>query len=355
MNYKYHNVNKWDSLISVDAILTEYNEDKSTILNLLEHNPAYLVKKIWHELLSIDHTCRIKKNHDDTDIFCINCHNMKLLLNDNPFGEPFKISTGHITGEYMIITETKVQSPHINWINKYKIKGDNFTMKILFTWYIEKYFQSLNIPAIQLKSGFICSNHGFLLYKAPIINDKLCNIDCLYDLDKQDLIDNIYGILSQFIVIYDALKSIHFLLGNSNQYSFLFDQHPCSYTYKNKLIKCQYTVYLADLSNSMVTINNVEYSVNTYVNDLIEDKFTNKLFVEKNNQYIIKDYNNLKFKHKLPISINFYSLLSSLLSDPYFIILINANPEALVLWKSLWPENYDEDLSNIWLYKNPTF
>jgi hypothetical protein len=221
----------------------------------------------------------------------------------------------------------------------------------------------LNIPSINLYTGFICGKQGYLLYEAPLINNQLCNIDCLFDnVDEKILIENSYGILCQFIVIYDVLKSIQFSLGHSNKFSFLFSNKPCSYEYKNININCKYTVYLSDLSYSSVKINNVQYSVDQHINMMKN----NNAYERKNNQYRIKDF----VKNNLPLSIDFYLLLSSLSEDDYFIYIIKESPETYALWKKLWvnydevliklkaryeeDQNYDELLQNIWLHDNPT-
>lgn len=338
-------MNRWDNINS-DYILKEYNYDKQKIINMLDH-PQELIKHMWHDLISIDHSCRfkMKKGHLDTEFICINCQNMNIIMSEP--NKPFKLHDSTY-----IVSETQVTKPFLN-LNK-NIKGDPFTMKILLTWYIETVFNKLNIPAIKLETGFICGNHGYLLYKAPVINNQLCNIDCLLDtVDKKILIENSYGLLCQFIVIYDVLKDIKFNLGHSNKYSFLMDDKPCSYIYKNKTIECKYTVYLADLSYSSVKINNVQYSVDQLI-------FNNdKTYERKENQYRIKDF----VKHNLPLSIDFYLLLSSLVEED-FIEIIKASPEAYELWKKLWVNHddikvdedreYNEMLQNIWLYDNPT-
>lgn len=359
---KYHHINHWDNVISVDSILNEYNEDKKNIIKLLE-TPQVLVKKLWHELLNIDHTCRYKmyKGDTDTEFICINCQNMNLIA-PNKYTEPFKLLTGSRTGTEMIITEPPVTSTCLSYNNK-SVIGDPFTLKILLTWYVEQIFTPLNVPYIKLYTGFICGKYGYLLYEAPLINNQLCNIDCLYDnVEKEILIENSYGLLCQFIVIYDILKNINFSLGHSNKFSFLFENKPCSYVYKNININCKYTVYLADLSYSSVKINNVQYSVDQCIGVVSN----NKAYERKNNQYRIKDF----VKHNLPLSIDFYLLLSSLAEDDYFIYIIKESTEAYALWKKLWvnydevliklKERYEEDspydelLKNIWLHDNPT-
>jgi hypothetical protein len=356
-----------DNCTSVEFILNEYKKTKMSILSDLLTNPSNLVDN-WCNLLSIDHDCRSRINKGEmeitrynTDLVCINCENMK-IVNENDEKTPFKIADE----DYMII-ESKINRPVLEWINKNKINGDSFTIKILITWYIEKIFNDLSIPAISLCCGYICGNYGFLLYKIPTINNELCNLDCLFDiLEEQELILIIDGILRQIIVIYDVLRENQIILGQSNRMSFLTEHKPCDYTYKNINVKCDYTIYLSNLALSQAKINKIDYSVKMSGSELMINTFYDKLYQKKSDCYKINKY-DCNLKHKLPLSVDFYLLLSSLIEDPYFYHIIKHNENAFDLWKKCWVD-YDDvlmklknsyenenqnELLKCWLYEIP--
>lgn len=366
-----YNINHWDSIINNDLILEEYHKQKTLILDYLYTQPDELVKHIWHDMLTIDHDCRVKINQGDLDseFICINCKNMQLFIIDNPIGEPFKVLTGDLTDQSMIITETKVTVPQLQWINKNTIKGDQFTMKILLTWYMEDLFVKLGIPSILLYCAFICHDSGFLLYKVPTVNNELCTFEKLLDtLDEEILIKHIDGLMMQFIVIFDILKNNNVCLGQPNITSFLVSDKPCDYEYKNHTVKCDYTVYLSNLSGSHVKINNIEFSSKTS-NQLMIDKFANKLCQLKKDCYKINNY-DCNLKHKYPASLDFYLFLSSLLETPYVYHIMKSNENAFNMWKKCWC-NYDDvmgklkeryeneqefdayDILDTWLFTNP--
>jgi len=370
MNY---NINHWDSIITSDLILEEYHKNKSLIIDYLQHNPQELINHMWHDLLTIDNTCRVKINKGDLDseFICIHCKNMQLLILDNPIGEPFKILTGSLTDQSMIITENKINLPHLQWMHKNLIRCDQFTMKILTTWYIENLFTKLKIPTIILYCAYICNNTGFLLYNIPTINNELCTLDQLFNvLDEHELIDIIDSLLLQILIIFDILKNNNVSLGHCDRMSFLVNNNSCEYSYQfNNItvdIKCPYTIYLSNLSSSHLKINNIEYT-SKLSNQLMIDKFVNKLYQTKNNTFKIHNY-DFNLKHKYPLSIDFYLFLSSFLEDPYIYHIIKSNEKAFTIWKKLWPdydntilklteryesEEINQDILNTWLYINP--
>lgn len=353
-------MNRWDDIVSIDGILNEYKQDKE-LLSSLYDKPEELVK-CWKNIFRTDPTCRVKMSQLESDFTCIHCNNMKLFMQDTPIGNPFKVATGTLVNDYMLITETSVD-PYI--IKTNKIKGDEYTIKILLTWYLEKKLKQLNIPFIELYYGFLCGNHGYLLYNVPTVNHETCNIDSFFNMiDEKELIDHIYGILLQFVVIYDVLKDIKFSLGHSDKNSFLISDKPCNYKYKDVDIECKYTLYLSYLANSTVNINNIEYTTDNSINAIMNDTFDNHFYEKKDNYYMIKKL----IKHKLPLSIDLYLLLSSLVEDPYYYHIIKSNEHAFKLWKKFWIdyeivveklksryENNENDiLIGLRLYNEPT-
>ena len=115
----YHNIQYCDQVHSLEQILEQYEINKASILDLLKTNTSEL-KNLWQFYLCMDQYC-----HNQ---LCSQCELLTHIQNDYVVNQPFKIKTG----EYLILTKTKVYHPYLKCVDK-KIKGDFFTIKLLIT------------------------------------------------------------------------------------------------------------------------------------------------------------------------------------------------------------------------------
>ena len=336
---KYHNITHWEEVLNIDDIMKEYEGDKKKVLSLLKTNPQALTK-IWTEILGNDTQCKMNI-FQDSKYACANCQNMSHIIDTPNIGEPFVVETGGLVGKLLLLTETKVPYAYLT-INNNKIKGDAFTMKVLMLWIIEDTFIIPN--AIQLKTAFLCNHVGYTLYVAPTINNSLCDFDQIMNLKP-----SIYGILSQVIVIFNELKKLNFILGRPSVYSFLFDKKPCSFLYHDKEIKSPYTLFLADVSQSSLTVHGVHLS-----SDHIDVHNYTKCIDIKGDQYKVKSF--FKITDIQKPGLDFYQTLLSMFESEHFYPQLQNDDKALEIFNRLLPlkdiEN-DDILETIWLYKDP--
>ena len=357
---KYHNISCWEEERTVDQLLKDYGQDKTMILDLLVKNPNELVQMMWSENspLSYDNTCRVNmgKGNIKSCFACINCVNMKHLVDFSKYkmNDCFNILTGNHVGTSMMLTEIKVDGVYLDYDVNKNIKGDDFTIRTLITWYIESIFNKKKLPhALLLHTAYICGNTGYSLYTAPTINNEICHFNTIItSLNKNDKKTNIeaYGILMQVIVIFSELKAINLIHNNPICTSLLFDKKPCSYKYNilNKgsiHVLCGNTVFLADLLKASAQINDVYlYSQqdNMKCSNVSVAKCVQTTSGLSNKQYKIKnDYfdmylNMVKSNNKHLPSIDLYiMLLSMMLNTDFFNIVVN-DDKCNRLWKSLW-------------------
>jgi hypothetical protein len=334
----YH-INNLNNVQSVDELLQEYKLKNKNIVDLLEKNPDELVKNNW---LYIDNTCQMQMGKYDNDLtsdfMCLNCQQVEhfVSLDEYEIGAPFAFKD--------IMTETKLDSTYLRWVAEDKIKGDNFSIKILVTLYLDKVFSSKKLPhAIKLHNSFICNHSGYTLYTLPNVNQEVCNFECLLQIDTKC----IYGILLQLIVIFKELDKC--CLGNPSIDAFLFDHKACSYTYEKKTIKCPYTIILSDLAKTSVTINNIlflpEYN---YIHNIINHNFNKcvdyKTSKDTQNTYTINTecfneyFDNIKYKFPY---IDFYLTLLSMARYEVFYNYVKNNKECQMLWAAIWNNQQD--------------
>lgn len=351
INDKYHNINNFNEVKSIDDLLDQYENDKATVIKLIEENTTELLNTIY-TFLSIDNTCRknLNKNNQYADFSCTRCEELSHIFDFDTYelNEPYIIQSGKLQGLSLIVIENKIDELSLKWTNN-KIKGDNFTIKILITWYIEHLFKCNNIPhALNLYTGFICNNKGYLLYKIPIINNEICNFDCI--IEQKCNINIVYGILLQILVIFNELNKINFSYGNPVCSSLLFEEVPCDYNYIydniNYNIKSEYTVKISSLDKSSITVNNIDiFPVCHQINSIINNNFmvkctdtTNECMFKINPRFLNSTFNHLKYTS--PKSIDFYLLIISMMfNEDFFNIVIN-NEKCYGIWKCIWNDQH---------------
>lgn len=365
MNFsnKYHHLKYMNDVQDIDYLLDEFEQDKDLITHLLKTKPDKLTHEIWTELLANDNNCHVNLKNIEHDIACTHCQHMMQIVDLATYnvGDLFNITMGKKTGDRMIIIENEINNVYLKWASKNKLKGDNFTVKILITWMVEDIFHRADLPhALKMITSFICNHVGYNLYKIPTVKGELCTFEML--LDKKKVGDIVYGALMQLVVILNELNKYQFSLGNAHINSFLFNDTKCNYEYNKNDIVCPYTIVLSDLSKSSLVVNNVLlFPESNKVMGIMNNNFNDIRYKSINNdKYVIDEYvfDTIfdKIKYQIP-SIDFYLILLSMREYPVFLETIKKDERCKKLWSFVWGDSTITDeytiLKEIELYKNP--
>lgn len=367
MNYndKYHHLKYMNDVQDIDYLLDEFEIDKDHIVNLLKTKPNEVTSSIWNDLLAQDNGCHSNLKNMEHDISCTHCQHMMQIvdLSNYNIGELFSVTIGKRLGDRMIIIDSEIGPTYLKWTSKNKLKGDNFTVKILVTWMVDDVFHRSDIPhGLNLVTSFICNHVGYSLYKMPTVKGELCTFDML--LDKKKVNDIIYGVLMQLIVIMNVLGNVAFSFGNAHINSFLFSDIPCNYEFKKNDVVCPYTMVLSDLAKSSVMVGNVLlFSESNKVSTIMNNNFNDVRYKSKGDKYVIEEYvfDTIfdKIKYQFP-SIDFYLILLSMTAYPIFVNAIEKDDKCKKLWELVWGDNantlkdgYDA-LREVELHKDPT-
>lgn len=358
---KFNDIKYMNDVIDTDVLLVEYNKNKMYINKLIEKDPKTLVNILW-KILTNDKYCMIqmnKENMNDNVISCVNCQNIIELTTENLY-DLFKFND-----DYMMITSCELSLIYLKYVTNNKIKGDNFTIKILVTFYIEHLFKNSKIPhALNMITSYICNHVGYSLYKMPTIEGNLYALSSLVETLDYDILNSImYSIMIQLIVIFNELHKIKFSFGNPTINAFLFDSKKCNYVYDNFMIESDYTMILSDLSKSSMMVNNVLFFPEcNKINNIVNNNFIDIGYQLKDNHYIIHDYlidGIMDYvKYKLPTSVDFYLVILSMVQDPTVYDIIINNEKCNKLWNLIWSgqtiDIKSNSLKNIKLHLNPT-
>lgn len=363
---KFNDIKYMNDVIETDVLLVEYNKNKQYIIKLIENDPKKLATMIWKTLTN-DKYCTVNMNKDNVTqqdaecdiVSCIHCDNLLEYVGDDLY-DLFTI----VEGEHAMITTTDVRNAYLRMVTNNKVKGDNFTVKILVTFYIEHLFKNAKIPhGLNMITSYICHHVGYSLYSMPTVHNELFALSSLVDtLDDVKLNDIMYGIMIQIIVIFHELHKVQFSCGNPSMNAFLFSDTPCKYEYDGFLIECDYTMVLSDLSKSSMVVNNVLYFPEcNKMNSVINNNFVNHGHTVKDKKYVVHEYlldGVMNYtKYMLPSSIDFYLTMLSLADDPIVYDIIMKNEKCRKVWDLMWSEqniNLDDPLRDTQLHINPT-
>jgi hypothetical protein len=361
---KFNDIKYMNDVIETDVLLVEYNKNKNYIVKLIENDPKKLINNVW-KILNNDKYCMVNMNKEnllqDDVISCVHCDNLLEYVGDDLY------DLFPLLEHYMMITATEVRNAYLRQVSGNKIKGDNFTVKVLTTFYIEHLFKNAKIPhALNMITSYRCNNVGYSLYSMPTVKGELFAlsslVDTLYPEDPLKLNDIMYGILIQLIVIFNELQKINFSFGNPSINAFLFSDKVCKYEYAGFLIECDYTMVLSDLSKSSMVVNNVLYFPEcNKVNGVINNNFMTNNFTVKDKQYVIHEYlldGVMNYtKYNLPSSADFYLTIVSLAQDPIVYDIIMNNEKCHKVRDLIWSQqiiDLNDPLRNTQLHMNPS-
>lgn len=351
MLHDQNHIGTWNDIISVDAILREYQKEKIKTLSMLRDNPKLLVNLL----------------NQSRPVLCqdlLRCEDCENVLQINPtkkIGEPFQVDNGSTVGDYFLYQQTKITRT-LAKLEMHKFIANPFIIKTLVTWVIEEEFKKAQCPhALVLLMSYMCHDWGHQLYKVPVIDAQLCPFDCAIEFVHGS--DSL-GILMQCVVIFDVLKTLKYNHPSPTLNIFLFSNKPCSYKYKNQCIQSAYTLTLSDFGKVNVTYQNIVLQSDTIKYTLIQNAPSKKLLETKNNQFRIHPhplFNWEDVKQLIPTVLEFYTVLIAMIKDATFGPLVMNNPEAFNLITKWLPDidiiknqSTEEVLKTIWLHRDPT-
>lgn len=187
-----HDINYWQNLKTTDEILSSYELGKKAIL---ASNPADY-GRILPNYISVDSHCMIRSGN--LDYQCGNCLLLhRLGINSSGI---ITLENGSLAGKRLILKEVQNTSLFLKYDpSSTSLLTNEFTQRLLGSWLLAE----LEIPILQVYTGFICGKNGYLLYELPeaIANptpellNQLDKIDFRCDL-TYDLTDDLFFFLN---------------------------------------------------------------------------------------------------------------------------------------------------------------
>lgn len=380
----YHNFSVANQ--GIEKLLQQYQNERGTIVSLMEANPDLLIKTLWNHL-AMDITCQCKMGVGDirTRFACAQCRNFRRLIDmkQDFLEKPFCLQCGTVAGKSLVIKKYDIHQPFIQWDSSAQeklttfskqypttisqcISGDTFTISTLINMLINQKLSIKGIPSYLLHTAFICHKHAYQLLDTPSIG----NIEDLHgqaiyhqsehknSLKSQHIAytallpEIAETIIQQLLVNLDELSKYNFFHGLPCSQSLLFNKDPVSYKYGNYHIKGNITVMLSNFERSSMGINKTQFfpkDPKTYIS-LQSGSLLPEISLSNGNFRItsrtLEIYQALC---NIGLSINqnafdFYCFMVSLMCDESFYDCIHDSPKLLKLWQSMWSS---DDISQI--------
>jgi hypothetical protein len=373
----YHDIGICDTTLGVDALLTRYSHDRTTIIQQIKSDPSALLTNIWTPSgpLAVDNNCLCQMGTCDrrSPYSCSQCKNLRRLVDFrySVIDTPFTIQCGRFSGQQLVVSKHIISSPFLKWDQKAArharkfvqhhcdltkcgtsdistqkcITGDPFTTSILINWSLYEQFTTANLTHITpLHTAFICRGIGYTVKTNPTIGsfaDVLMNP--LYTTS-----DSARAIITQLLVILKESNKINFTHGRPAVESLSFGKEPVSYKYDGIHVKGPLTVLMGNFGNSSVTINDVHYFPYNVKSDLYIEK---NLFVPeiamRADEPVFRLTNKtidiyLAMRHiGFPLYVgafDFYCFMVSLMQYPVFAQIVKNNAALNRIWQSMWDE-----------------
>lgn len=403
----YNTLNSCDVTLGADNLLQKFINDKNYILNLIYTDPSKLVSTIWttNGPLSYDTDCLCKMGTGDrrSAYTCAQCKNFNRLVDFryNVINDPFLIHCGQLAGSELTISKfnnkklflqyDNAASSHaklfVNKFNKLRtcgtpnvdnlkcIVGDSFTINTLISFIISDHFEKYNIPNYRnLYTSYICGTEGYFVHNTTreIPFNELFQ---LYNISAKDVV---FGIILQLLVVLTELSKLNFSHGNPTFESLYFYDIPVSYIYNGVQISYPFMVSLGKFENSSITINNTHYYTKNMSDVFTQERgvFIPEIVTKtvqmaycalpgKSNENLCypTDANVYKLTNStldiyyyirhigFPLyvgSFDFYSFMSSLMSNPIFSDTCYNNTSLYEIWSMMWlEEDFNSSLDHI--------
>lgn len=335
MESSLQNVNCCQKILHIDDLLSQYQNERMTIMNLLTTQPTILVDQMW-SILSRDLKCVCNDmNNVDQRLKCGQCSSLDRVVEIRTCNNEkiFLISCGKEAGKRFHIVHSTIT--HVNLklsgglvggglgsgigemldgeLNK-RITGDPFSIVILITWSIENQLLKSNIPVpVHLRTAYICKQTGSLMYDSDLTD--IVNIETA----------QIKSVAVQILAIFTALSAISFCLGDYRKIG--YTNTPCSYQYDGYYINGAMTIGFHPLFNTSIVVNNLTLSP---TNDFRPK--TNLILQNRFYQYIDADYIKEPM-YAMTTSLAWYGFMLTMMVNNKGIVL---DPIIKQIWLQMW-------------------
>jgi hypothetical protein len=228
----YRDVAACNTTRNVDALLSRYEVERDTVVNLLKYEPSLLETSLYgpNSPISVDSQCLCQLGLNDAkgaverlnraeegisrmnrrQYRCAQCTNLGRLtdIDSKTVGSPFHLEHGSSFGKKLVISSEQVRAQTINYDykparrlqellqrdneilscepNLIQLRGtkylgsSTFTNRYLVTWYVDSLLSQIGSKGLRrILSAFICGDRGFYLEEAV-------GVGSIYDLISYD-------------------------------------------------------------------------------------------------------------------------------------------------------------------------
>lgn len=408
---KYHHLEICSNTSGIDNLFFHYEQNRKETVDLVLNNPDRLLQSLWGKdsTIAIDNECRCEMGKRDLrSVFsCSQCKNLRRInCKLDCVNKHFQLQCGKLAGKNMIIYNTNILDPFIQWdkeaeiraknlVKQYQmlklcgtpdisnircISGDSFTIRTLLSWIIYDFFNKKSLPHIPLLyTTFICKNMGYSLYEYPNIGtlDDMHKFDIYHnknsnsDMRSQHTINTSLkssvsrSIIIQLLVILKELSKINFSHGSPCINDLIFNSSPVSYMYDGFHVVSDFTMQITNFWNSSAMLNNIHLFSKKMKTDIGLGKFMfipeiikknvatatcsgacQDIIVYKITSENVDLYISMR-EIGFPIfvgSFDFYCYMVSLMCDKSFYDSLIKDKNLYRLWTVMWTP---EDLINI--------
>lgn len=386
MKNRYHDLGYCDINKGVDRLLEKYKHDRDVVTSLMIHDPDKLTTTVWQHNgpLAIDEECRCKMGEGEkrTVFSCSQCKNLSCLKDFRKPEPYFTIACGNHTGKTLVVSATEIcGKPFISWdkeafgkslslLSQYQklatcgttisnntgcISGDQFTIRALLMWMLNKKFTEKGLPhMLNLYTAFICNKKGYSITDNPdIVNIR--------DLGLNPVLVN--SIITQLLVSLLELETMNFSHGNAGMHALVFMNEPFSYRYDKHHIEGAITLKIVDLWQSSATISGIHYFSKDIKNELQTHKSvfipeiesttckgnfckTATIAVYRLTDDTIDIYRAMRHQGT-PLfvgSFDFYCFMVSLMTNKTFYYIVLSDSKLRTLWEEMFQR---EDLQYV--------
>lgn len=378
---RYHDHGFCDINRGIDKLIDKYKHDRDIVTNLIANDPNKLIATVWQHdgPLAIDNECRCRMGEGDrrSSYSCSQCKNLGRVKDFRSDQAHFSIGCGNHVGKTLIVSTAEVCKPMLNWdhdayeksmayVNQYQklatcgttisnnigsISGDQFTIRALLMWMLQKKFMEKGLPhMLNLYTAFICNNKGYSITDRP----DFINID---DLDKNGYltVSTVRSIIQQLLVSLLELQTVNFSHGNAGAHALVFMNEPVSYRYDKLHVEGTVTLKIVDLWQSSATFSNVHYFSKDIKNEMHVHKSVfvpeienttckgNYCKTETISVYRLTDSTidiYCAIRHQgTPLfvgSFDFYCFMVSLMTNKTFNHLVKGDVKLNNLWKEMF-------------------
>ena len=262
-----------------------------------------------------DVSARIETRADVSPILrrmyrCPQCTNIGRItdLTSSTVGQPFRLECGRDQGKPLILERMPVSILRVSLTNTPQqyldnilknnrqivgceptlvdlndalfIGSDKFTNRVLVNWYADYILSGMRLPHInKMHTAFICGENGYMLFDHPTLGNleqftaHLSHVEhhVIPGTDTEPIFKGheeqitrlkssvASNILKQLFTTLRVLKHYDFSHGGVTPNSLVFYDDPLHYEYDGMTVKSEYTLKIATVSSSGITVKNKHY------------------------------------------------------------------------------------------------